>query len=55
MRVGSGRTAAKPDTPHAGLMEQYLDAQKADEHRVAIQLMRHTLMHTGRVRQLKTP
>jgi hypothetical protein len=31
-------------------MERYLDAQKADEHRVAIQLMRHTLMHTGALR-----
>ena len=33
-------------------MERYLDAQKADEHRVAIQLMRHTLMHTGSLRFL---
>jgi hypothetical protein len=33
-----------------GFMERYLDAQKADEHRVAIQLMRHTLMHTGALR-----
>ena len=33
-------------------MERYLDAQKADEHRVAIQLMRHTLMHTGALRFL---
>jgi hypothetical protein len=32
--------------------ERYLDAQKADEHRVAIQLMRHTLMHTGALRYL---
>jgi hypothetical protein len=35
-----------------GFMERYLDAQKADEHRVAIQLMRHTLMHTGALRFL---
>ena len=35
-----------------GFMERYLDAQKADEHRVAIQLMRHTLMHTGSLRFL---
>jgi hypothetical protein len=33
-------------------MERYLDARKADEHRVAIQLMRHTLMHTGALRYL---
>jgi hypothetical protein len=33
-------------------MERYLDAQKVDEHRVAIQLMRHTLMHTGALRYL---
>lgn len=33
-------------------MERYLDAQKTDEHRVAIQLMRHTLMHTGALRYL---
>jgi hypothetical protein len=33
-------------------MERYLDAQKVDEHRVAIQLMRHTLMHTGALRFL---
>jgi hypothetical protein len=32
--------------------QRYLDAQKADEHRVAIQLMRHTLMHTGSLRFL---
>ena len=30
-----------------GIMERYLDAQKADEHRVAIQLM-----HTGSLRFL---
>jgi hypothetical protein len=28
-------------------MQRYLDAQKVDEHRVAIKLLRHTLMHTG--------
>jgi hypothetical protein len=33
-------------------MERYLDTQKADEHRVAIQLMRHALMHTGALRFL---
>ena len=33
-------------------MDRYFDAQKADEHRVAIQLMRHTLMHTGALRYL---
>lgn len=33
-------------------MERYLDAQKGGEHRVAIQLMRHTLMHTGALRFL---
>jgi hypothetical protein len=32
------------------LMEEYLDADKGEEHRVAIQLMRHTLMHTGALR-----
>ncbi|MDX1885820.1 hypothetical protein [Mycolicibacterium sp. 120270] len=36
-------------------MENYLDAQKVDEHRVAIQLMRHTLMHTGALRFLYEP
>jgi hypothetical protein len=33
-------------------MERYLYARKVDEHRVAIQLMRHTLMHTGALRYL---
>jgi hypothetical protein len=33
-------------------MKSYLDSQKVDEHRVAIQLMRHTLMHTGALRYL---
>jgi hypothetical protein len=50
MRAGSGRTAAKPDTRMQSFMERHLDAQKADEHRVAIQLMRRTLMHTGSLR-----
>lgn len=36
-------------------MERYLDAQKVDEHRVAIQLTRHTLMHTGALRFLYEP
>jgi|GEM_PF-2607452 len=36
-------------------MEKYLGADKADEHRVAIQLMRHTLMHTGALRYLYEP
>lgn len=31
-------------------MEEYIDADKVEEHRVAIQLMRHTLMHTGALR-----
>jgi hypothetical protein len=35
-----------------GFMERYLDAQKADEHRVAIQLMRHALIHAGALRFL---
>ena len=38
-----------------GFMENYLDARKVDEHRVAIQLMRHTLMHTGALRYLYEP
>lgn len=33
-------------------MPRYLDAHKTDEHTVAIQLMRHTLMHTGALRFL---
>jgi hypothetical protein len=33
-------------------MERYLDQNKLDEHRVAVQLMRHTLMHTGELRFL---
>jgi hypothetical protein len=33
-------------------MERYLYAHRANEHRVAIQLMRHTLMHTGSLRYL---
>ena len=33
-------------------MERYLGGQKVAEHRVAIQLMRHTLMHTGALRYL---
>lgn len=33
-------------------MERYLDATKVEEHRVTIQLMRHTLMHTGELRFL---
>ena len=36
-------------------MENYLDTHKVDEHRVAIQLMRHTLMHTGALRYLYEP
>lgn len=36
-------------------MENYLDVHKVDEHRVAIQLMRHTLMHTGALRYLYEP
>ena len=44
---------ARNQTPRMqGFMERYIDAQKADEHRVAIQLMRHTLMHTGALRFL---
>jgi hypothetical protein len=35
-----------------GFMERYLDPQKTEEHRVAIQLFRHTLMHTGALRPL---
>src|ERR1700694_3008348 len=34
------------------LMERYLDATKLEEHRVTIQLMRHTPMHTGELRFL---
>jgi hypothetical protein len=33
-------------------LPHHLDAQKSEEHRVAIQLMRHTLMHTGALRYL---
>lgn len=36
-------------------MERYLDSAKTHEHRVAIQLMRHTLMHTGALRFLYDP
>jgi hypothetical protein len=36
-------------------MERYLGGQKVAEHRVAIQLMRHTLMHTGALRYLYEP
>jgi hypothetical protein len=36
-------------------METYLGAHKVDEHRVAIQLMRHTLMHTRALRSLYEP
>jgi hypothetical protein len=44
---------ARNQTPRMqSFMERYLDTQKADEHRVAIQLMRHTLMHTGALRFL---
>ncbi|OBK42078.1 hypothetical protein [Mycobacterium kubicae] len=35
-----------------GFMERYLDGQKSGEHRVAIKLFRHTLMHTGALRPL---
>lgn len=31
-------------------MERYIDPDKSETHRVAIQLMRHTLMHTGAFR-----
>jgi hypothetical protein len=31
-------------------MKEYIDPHKVEEHRVAIQLMRHTLMHTGALR-----
>ncbi|GAA2555985.1 hypothetical protein [Mycolicibacterium diernhoferi] len=31
-------------------MERYIDQDKSETHRVAIQLMRHTLMHTGAFR-----
>jgi hypothetical protein len=33
-------------------VERYLDSQRVDEHRVAVKLMRHTLMHTGALRFL---
>lgn len=36
-------------------MLNYLDDQKPEEHRVAIQLMRHTLMHTGALRFVYDP
>jgi hypothetical protein len=36
-------------------MQYYLDAHRVDEHRVAIQLMRHTLMHSGALRYLYEP
>jgi hypothetical protein len=35
-----------------GFMDHYLYPKKFDENRVAIQLMRHTLMHTGALRYL---
>lgn len=48
-----------PGEPHGGqtprmreFMLRYLHPNKADEHRVAIKLMRHTLMHTGALRPL---
>ena len=41
------------ETPRMqSFMERYLDAHRTDEHRVAIQLMRNTLMHTGALRYL---
>lgn len=33
-------------------MERYIDPNKTAEHRVAVQLFRHTLMHTGELRYL---
>jgi hypothetical protein len=36
-------------------MLKYLDDQKPEEHRVAIQLLRHTLMHTGALRFVYDP
>lgn len=48
--VCSGGASSEPRVQ--SFMERYLDTQKADEHRVAIQLMRHTLMHTGALRFL---
>jgi hypothetical protein len=33
-------------------METYIDPDEVEEHRVAIQLLRHTLMHTGALRYL---
>jgi hypothetical protein len=52
MRVGPVEPPRNQTPRMQGFMERYLDAQKADEHRVAIQLMRHTLMHTGSLRFL---
>lgn len=40
-----GQTARMQD-----FLRRYFDAQKVDEHRVAIKLLRHTLMHTGALR-----
>jgi hypothetical protein len=48
-------TAGKQTPRMKKFMQQYLGSQKTDEHRVAIQLMRHTLMHTGALRYLYDP
>jgi hypothetical protein len=36
-------------------MREYLDDRKLEEHRIAVQLLRHTTMHTGALRPIYDP
>ena len=49
---GKGEPEGGQSERMRSFMERYLGAQKIEEHRVAVQLMRHTLMHTGELRYL---
>lgn len=49
---GKGEPPGRQTERMLSFMKRYLDAHKVDEHRVAVQLMRHTLMHTGALRYL---
>lgn len=49
---GEGEPTGGQSERMRDFIERYLGAQKVEEHRVAIQLMRHTLMHTGALRYL---
>ena len=52
---GKGKGWGEQTRRMRDFIDQFLYEGKAEEHRVAVQLMRHTLMHTGDLRPVYDP